>query len=131
MTRWSLIINILEPNSNVILSLSSCLLCNLKEKFRSHLFFNCSYFRSLQILLAEHFNFSFWRLVNIPIPIQSSLDIRLGDLTKAVQKFTHHSSPLGLLWNAIGCLSWHIWTKRNKRFSQHTGRSPEVVLREV
>jgi len=110
---------------------SACLLCNLEDETRSHLFFNYFYSRSLLIPLAEHLNLAFWKIMIIPVPTQSSPDIRLGDLTEAAQKITHHSPPWGLLWNAIGCLSEHIWTERNKRYRQHVRRPPEVVLKEV
>ena len=74
----------------------ACLLCNLEDETRSHLFFNCFYSRSLLIPLAEHLDFAFWKIMNIPVPTQSSPDIRLGDLTEVAQKITRYSPPLGV-----------------------------------
>lgn len=100
------------------------ILHGVSEESSSHFFFNCPYNRFLIISLTEHLNFSFWKLLNIPILTQISPDIRMEDLTEVLQKFTHHS-PLGqLLCNAIGCLSYYIWMERNRRFIQHTPLGP-------
>lgn len=99
----------------------TCLLCNVGDETRGHLFFNCTYFRVILLPLVESLTDIFWKVLNIPKPSTNNLDIKLRDLTQACQKLTHHCPIWGLLWNAIGTLccyiglaelSWKIHSRR-------------------
>lgn len=80
----------------------TCFLCNSHDKSRSHLFFICPYSRAILLPLAEFLNHSFWKLQNMPILSLTSTDIRLGDLTEATPKFTHHYH-LGVCYGTLLC----------------------------
>lgn len=88
-------------------------LCQKVEKSVRHLFCNCEYTRKIlsDIVPLGH---SFWKISNSPIPTTLHIDIRIGDLTEACQKFTHHSTCWGALEHIGQSILTHL-AERNRR----------------
>lgn len=92
----------------------------------SHLFFNCEYTGTLLLGIIRVLNDSIWKI----IPSLTLPDIRIGDITKACQKFTIllHRAYVGMPQGATLGTSG---LKGTGDYVNNTTRSPETVLMQI
>lgn len=75
----------------------SNLLCCKEEDSIGHMYFIYEYTRKILILVLNSLNLAMWRIQNRPAP-GSTDDIKICDITKAIQRFTYNASFWGIYW---------------------------------
>lgn len=95
----------------------SCLLCGLADESRDHIYFSCSYSRSVWDSLFTQRNF------NQPFTFNE------------VIRWVHHSSPPGKVRTICKLLTqavlYVIWNERNKRLHTSNARRPQIIIKEI
>lgn len=96
----------------------SSLLCGKEKESLGHLSFNYEYTR--KVLSAEDgLNSEIWREHDVTGPEINQ--IMQGDVIEAIQKQpTSEGGISDFHWAVLGSLTWHNWSKKNKRLRQHS-----------
>ncbi|CAN6894972.1 unnamed protein product [Brassica oleracea] len=96
---------------------STCLLCGLADESRDHIYFSCSYSRSVWD--------SFFTQTSFNQPYTFSEVIR----------WVHHSTPPGKIRTICKLVTqavfYAIWNEKNKRLHTSVARHPQLIIREI
>lgn len=95
----------------------SCLLCGTADESRDHIYFECSYSRSIWDSIFTQRNF------NQPYTFDE------------VIRWVHHSTPPGKIRTICKLLVqatfYVIWNERNKRLHTSVARHPHLIIKEI
>lgn len=95
----------------------SCLLCGTADESRDHIYFECSYSRSIWDSFFTQRNF------NQPYTFDE------------VIRWVHHSTPPGKIRTICKLLVqatfYVIWNERNKRLHTSVARHPHLIIKEI
>ncbi|KAL0710088.1 hypothetical protein Bca4012_017066 [Brassica carinata] len=96
---------------------STCLLCGAADETRDHIYFECSYSRSVWDFLFSQGN------LNQPYTFTE------------VIRWVHHSTPSGKLRTicklTVQAAFYTIWNERNKRLHTAVARHTQCITREI
>ncbi|CAN7063758.1 unnamed protein product, partial [Brassica oleracea var. botrytis] len=96
---------------------STCLLCGIVDESRDHIYFSCSYSRSVWDFFFTQTSF------NQPYTF--------GE----VIRWVHHSTPPGKIRTicklVMQAVFYALWNERNKRLHTSVARHPQLIIKEI
>ena len=96
---------------------STCLLCGIADESRDHIYFSCSYSRSVWDFFFTQTSF------NQPYTF--------GE----VIRWVHHSTPPGKIRTicklVMQAVFYALWNERNKRLHTSVARHPQLIIKEI
>ncbi|GLT35247.1 hypothetical protein SLA2020_097150 [Shorea laevis] len=97
---------------------ATCVLCEAENETRDHLFFSCSYSRTVWDVISSMFE----------IPSTFSWQSALSWLCHKAKRKSLYSSLIRLAW----CVAiYHIWIERNTRIHKRTFKSEFAIVSKI